>query len=256
MKADDKPSAVVLIGGLDTSGGAGLAADLRVAAALRTPAMPLISAVAIQNAAGLSQVFPIPEGVFGQQLAAIDWDKVGAVKLGMLYLPEFFRLILGAIPPSVPLVIDPLLSTSLGGRLALAELVEVLRTNLARATLFTLNREESQALFNQDYTTEEEAVKLAAELSRRYQTAVLLKGGHLPGEPVDILAVDDELTRFTGERAAASPRGTGCALATAIACHLSRGASIVEAVTAARELINHAVKHAYLSPAGMILDFS
>jgi len=255
MKAR-KSSAVVLIGGLDSSGGAGLAADLRAAAALRVPAMPLISAVAVQNSTGLSRVFPTPEGAFEQQLAAVDWSEVGAVKLGMLYLPEFFNLILEAVSPTVPLVIDPLLSTSSGGRLALVELIEVLRKNLARATLFTLNREESRTIFDRDYATESEAATLAVELSLRCQTAVLLKGGHLSGEPVDCLAVDGELTLFTGERAAVSPRGTGCALATAIACELAQGASIVEAVTAARKLINHAVANAYPSPAGMILDFS
>lgn len=247
---------MVLIGGLDSSGGAGLAADLRVAAALRTPAMLLISAVAVQNAAGLSRVFPIPEGVFEQQLAAVDWNSVGAVKLGMLYLRLFFNLILEAVPPTIPLVIDPLLSTSSGGQLALSELVEVFRENLDRATLFTLNREESRTIFDKDYATENEAAELATELSRRYQTAVLLKGGHLSGEPIDILAHGGELIRFTGERVAVPPRGTGCALATAIACHLAQGASIVEAVTAARGLINHAVANAYPSPAGMILDFS
>lgn len=247
-------NAVVCVGGLDTSGGSGLAADIRAAAALRTPCLPVAAALAPQDAGGVRQVFPVPPGALRGQLRAVDWSGVGAVKLGVVYLPELLELLLAELPRAAPLVIDPVLGASAGGRLAVPGLLEALRGRaFPRASLVTFNRREVQAFFDRDYVTVDEAAVSAGELAVELGCAVLLKGGHLPGAPVDCLATPAGAGEvFPGGRSRHAVRGTGCLLATAIACGLAAGLSVAEAAGRAKVLVNDAVSAAYAGAAGYV----
>jgi len=245
---------IVVIAGLDTSGGAGIAADIRTAAALRVPCAVVTSGVAVQDADGVRDVFPIPEGVFAAQLLALPWDRVGACKLGMIYLPDLLETALDALPPEVPLVVDPVLGATAGGLMAAPGLEEALMEKaVTRAALVTLNRDECRRLTGEDFTDLTRARELAPSLAERLGSAVLLKGGHLRGAPIDVLATDGGLYEFSGRRAKRSPRGTGCTLSTAVAAYLAKGEELPAAVGLARELVNRAVAGAYPGPAGPVL---
>ncbi|MCX7020985.1 MAG: hydroxymethylpyrimidine/phosphomethylpyrimidine kinase [bacterium] len=245
---------VAVVAGLDTSGGAGLAADLRTASALRIPCAAVLTAVAVQDAEGVHAVFPTPEGAFTAQLRAVPWKKTGACKLGMVYLPELLDLFLDALPDGIPLVVDPLLGATAGGSLAAPGLEEALAAGaFPRATLVTLNRDEVRRFSGEDFTDLATARGLAPRLAERLGTSVLLKGGHLRGTPVDVLAVGGCLYEFSGRRAKVSPRGTGCTLSTAVAAYLAVGDELPAAVGLARELVNRAVAAAYPGPAGPVL---
>jgi len=248
--------AVVCVGGLDTTGGAGLAADIRAAAALRVPCRPIAAVLAPQDENGISKVFPVPEGAFTAQLRSIDWSTVGAVKLGAVFLPELLESFLDILPTEPALVIDPLLGASAGGRLSAPDLPETLRRHgFPRAVLVTFNRGETRAFFRRDYDDALSAEELAIELAAELGCAVLLKGGHLPGEPVDHLALaDGTLEAFPGIRSAVAVRGTGCMLATAIVCGLASGINLTEAVARAKSLVNAAVECAYPGVGGHIAD--
>jgi hydroxymethylpyrimidine/phosphomethylpyrimidine kinase len=246
--------AVAVVAGLDTSGGAGLAADLRTAAALRVPCAAVLAAVAVQDAAGVHAVFPMPEGAFAAQLGCVPWKKIGACKLGMIHLPELLDLFLAALPEGMPLVVDPVLGSTAGGSLAAPGLEEALiKRAFPRATLVTLNTVECARLAGEDFSDLAAARGLAPRLAERLGTAVLLKGGHLGGAPVDVLAVGDRLYEFSGRRAKVPPRGTGCTLSTAVAARLAQGEELPAAVGLARELVNRAVAAAYPGPAGPVL---
>ena len=245
--------AVAVVAGLDTSGGAGLAADLRTAAALRVPCAAVLAAVAVQNAEGVHAVFPTPEGAFAAQLRSVPWKKTGACKLGMIYLPERLDLLLDALPAGIPLVVDPVLGATAGGSLAVPGLEEALVARaFPRATLVTLNTDECARLTEEDFSDLAAARGLAPRLAERLGTAVLLKGGHLGGAPIDVLAAGGRLYEFSGRRAKVPPRGTGCTLSTAVAAYLALGEELPAAVGLARELVNRAVAAAYPGPAGPV----
>jgi hydroxymethylpyrimidine kinase/phosphomethylpyrimidine kinase len=246
--------ALTVIAGLDTSGGAGIAADLRTAAALRVPCTAVLAAVTVQDAAGVHDVFPAPAGTFAAQLRAVPWQKTGACKLGMIYLPELLETALEALPDGVPLVVDPVFGATLGGRLAAPGLEKALvERAVPRASLVTLNRDECRRLTGEDFSDLAGARRLAPLLAERLETAVLLKGGHLKGAPIDILSADGGQYEFSGRRAKTSPRGTGCTLSTAVAAYLAKGEELPAAVGLARELVNRAVALAYPGPAGPVL---
>jgi len=245
--------AVAVVAGLDTSGGAGLAADMRTAAALRVPCVAVLAALAVQDSGGVQAVFPTPEGAFAAQLRAVPWEKTGACKLGMVYLPELLDLFLDALPAGIPLVVDPVLGATQGGSLAAPGLEEALVGRaFPRAALVTLNTDECARFAGEGFPDLPAARKLAPRLAERFGTAVLLKGGHLGGAPVDVLATGDELYEFSGRRAKVSPRGTGCTLSTGVAAYLARGEELPAAAGLARELVNRAVAAAYPGPAGPV----
>lgn len=247
------PRSIICIGGLDTSGGAGAAADIRIAAALRVPCQIALAALAPQDAAGVHQVFPIPAGAFRAQLRSLNWDSAAALKLGMIYLPELLEILLEEAPPKLSWIIDPVLSASSGGALAVPGLEDAMEARaFPRAGLITMNRDEA-AHFARDFPDLTAARELAPQLAKRFDCAVLLKGGHLVGEPVDVLADSDgRLYEYPGKRGVVACRGTGCALSTAVACGLAVGRTLHEAVAKAKELINRAVEGAYPGPAGAI----
>ncbi|MGE3172675.1 MAG: hydroxymethylpyrimidine/phosphomethylpyrimidine kinase [Planctomycetota bacterium] len=214
---------VLCIGGIDPSGGAGLTVDARVLARHGAAALPVVSALTVQDRHGLQRVEPVAAELFDASLAAALADgPVQAIKVGLLAGATQVRQVaerlasVRAAQPGLPIVVDPVLSATAGGYRADGALVAAVRADLVPlATVTTPNLPESELLFAGD-------AGLRAAVTAQ-NTAVLQKGGHGAGARLtDRLVTATGELRWTHPRLAVGPvRGTGCALASALAAQLA-----------------------------------
>jgi hydroxymethylpyrimidine/phosphomethylpyrimidine kinase len=234
---------VLVAAGLDPSGGAGLVADLEALAAVGASGWAVATALTAQGPKGARGFEPVAEPMLLAQVDALlaGRERPRAIKTGMLGSARLARALAARFGrrdlAHVPLVVDPVLAASsgaslfdhagLGAGVALAPL-------LARARLVTPNLPELAALTELDVSSDDAAVAAARALPCR---AVLVKGGHRAGAPVDLLVEGRRVTRFTGRRRKKGARGTGCRLASAIAGLLARGATLDEAVRGAKRVV-------------------
>ncbi|HSN92523.1 MAG TPA: hydroxymethylpyrimidine/phosphomethylpyrimidine kinase [Anaeromyxobacteraceae bacterium] len=234
---------VLVVAGLDPTGGAGLVADLEAARAVGADAFLVASALTAQGPRGARGFEPAGEGMVLAQIDALldgagPRERPRAVKTGMLGTAGVARALARRLsePPlaRAPLVVDPVLAASSGAVLfdpGGAGAAAALAPLLARARLATPNLPELEALTGRDVSSDEGAIRAARELPAR---AVLVKGGHRAGAPVDLLVEGRRVTRFPGRRRRGTARGTGCRLASAIAGMLARSANLEEAIRAAK----------------------
>ena len=214
---------VLVVGGLDPAGGAGISADARVAQVLGALALPVATSLTVQNRRGMQACAPVERSTVTACLrAAIDDGELHAVKTGLFADAATVDAVAELIAPlrraGVPLVVDPVLAATAGGWQGAASLVAALRERLLPlATVVTPNLPELERLANGD-----------AGALRRLGPAVLLKGGHAGAATlVDRLLADGDDVEFHHPRLDRGPvHGTGCALATSLACRLARGASL------------------------------
>jgi hydroxymethylpyrimidine/phosphomethylpyrimidine kinase len=234
---------VLVVAGLDPSGGAGLVADLAALAAAGARGWAVAAALTAQGPAGARGFEPVSEAMLLAQLDALlaGRERPRAAKTGMLGSAALVRALADRLraPPlrRVPLVVDPVLAASSGAPLLDAGGLppgEALLPLLARAWLATPNLPELAALTGDDVSTDEAAIRAARRLPAR---AVLVKGGHRDGPPVDLLVVEDRVVRIGGRRRPGTARGTGCRLASAAAGFLARGAPLEEAVRRAKRVV-------------------
>ena len=235
---------VLVAAGLDPSGGAGLLADAAALAAVGAEAYGVATALTAQGARGAASMEPVPPALLEAQLDALlarGNERPRALKTGMLGSAANAALLADrfARPPlrPLPLVVDPVLAATsglplldTGGRPPL----EVLAPLLERATLLTPNWPELEALAGGRLDGDAEAVAAARALPAR---AVLVKGGHREGAPVDLLVRGRRVVRLPGRRRPVTARGTGCRLASAAAGLLARGLPLEEAVRDAKRLV-------------------
>ncbi|MBS0293285.1 MAG: bifunctional hydroxymethylpyrimidine kinase/phosphomethylpyrimidine kinase [Proteobacteria bacterium] len=239
---------VLSIAGSDSGGGAGIQADLKTFAALGCFGMTAITAITAQNTQGVRAIHGVPPDMLRAQIDAVVEDiGVDAVKTGMLHAPEVVQVVADAIRrhqlPNV--VLDPVMVATSGDRLIAEETVAVLvRELFPLAALVTPNLDEGGWLLGRKIVDEDALAAAAGDLLALGAHAVLLKGGHLPGERVvDLLALPGgERHRLASARIATrNGHGTGCTLSSAIAAHLARGLPLVQAVQAARTFILGAI---------------
>ena len=234
-------SAVLVIAGSDSSGGAGLARDLHTLARFGIEAMCAVTAVTVQSDSRVSAVHPLPPQLVRAQIeAALATGRVGAIKIGMLGTGAVALAVAACLPPRerVPMVLDPVLASSSGAALLDAGGREALRDNLVpRATLVTPNIPEAALLLGTEpATTEEELLRQARAWLALGPAAVLIKGGHGSGsEAVDLLlSAGHSPRRLVASRSAKTQRGTGCALASGIAAGLAAGLELGDACERAK----------------------
>jgi hydroxymethylpyrimidine/phosphomethylpyrimidine kinase len=233
---------VLIVAGLDPSGGAGLLADVAVVRAHGLHPASVATALTVQDSARCHASEPVDASLVERQLEALTDDMpIKAVKLGMLGSREVARAVARAIAPlaraGVPIVVDPVLRASVGADLLEGDAGEAYADLLAIATLLTPNRDEASVLAGQPVETPEDRRPVLRTLRALGPRAVLLKGGHFDGTSV-IDVLDDgapDLYELKADRKAAHAHGTGCALSTDIACRLAKGVALREAVTKAHE---------------------
>ena len=236
------------IAGSDSSGGAGIQADLKTFAALGVYGASVITALTAQNTQGVTGIHLVPPEFVTAQIDAVFADlDVGAVKIGMVAQLATIEAIAAALARLSPahVVLDPVMVATSGDRLLSADAVEALRTKLIpRASILTPNLPEAAALLDEPIATSEAAI---AEQGRRLVAlgcpAVLIKGGHGQGtESVDYLVDRDSVTALPAPRIATqNTHGTGCSLSSAIAAALAKGEDMASAVHGAKVWISAAI---------------
>jgi len=232
---------VVTIAGSDTGGGAGIQADLKTIAAMGGHGMTIITALTAQNGLGVHSVYPIPLPFIEAQMDAVFTDMgADAVKTGMLWNAAVVKLVAKTVAKYrlQRLVVDPVIAASDGTRLLDEEGQVALQAELLPlAALVTPNLPEAAVLAGMGVGSVRE-MQAAAKRIREYGVAaVLIKGGHLGGDPVDLLLDESGFTEFPSERIAVSDvHGTGCVLSAAIATELAKGAALHEAVQRGRAM--------------------
>lgn len=241
---------VLSIAGSDPSGGAGVQADIKTLSALRCYAMAAVTALTAQNTRGVTRVFPAPADIVAAQIDAIFADiAVDAVKIGMVAEAPIAETVAAALTRGAArnVVYDPVLVASHGEALGGAGLVEAARAHLLPlATLVTPNLSEAAALLGGAQAKDASAMaEQARALTALGARAALVKGGHLAGEPIDILFDGARIHEFPGRRiATTNTHGTGCALSSAIAARLAHGAALVEAIAEAKSWLEAALARA------------
>lgn len=235
------------IAGSDPSGGAGVQADLKTFSALGCYGMAVITALTAQNTTGVTRVSPIPPDMVAAQIDAIFADiAVDAVKIGMLAEPAIAEAVAESLrrANAKNIVLDPVLAATRGAALSegglpraitkhLLPLVDLITPNLAEAAVLTGTSPARNA---------DEMAAQARALVEQGARAALVKGGHLDGEPVDVLFANGGPRMFSGRRVdTRHAHGTGCALASAIAANLAKGAPLLEAVAEAKAWLEQAL---------------
>lgn len=254
MKAQDPrrllPPRILTIAGSDSSGGAGIEADLKTFAALDCYGMAAITAVTAQNTIAVTDICDLPPENVARQIDAVAEDiGVDAAKTGMLSDPE----IIGAVARATArwgiekLVVDPVMVAKSGAALLREEARDALvRELLPLAWIVTPNVPEAEVLSGLPIREEKELRSAAERIFAHGPRYVLMKGGHLPGpEAVDFLYDGVCWERFAAPRIETrNTHGTGCTFSAAIAACLGRGCETAEAVAKAKEYLTGAIRHA------------
>lgn len=236
------------IAGSDSSGGAGVQADLKTFAALGVYGASVITALTAQNTKGVAGLHPVPAAFVTAQIDAVFSDlDVDAVKIGMVAELSVIDAIAAGLARWSPkhVVLDPVMVATSGDRLLAMEAVEALRTKLIpRVSLITPNLPEAAALLNEPVATSESAIESQGKrLLALGCPAVLVKGGHGEGaESIDYLVGGSGTVALSAPRIATQhTHGTGCSLSSAIAAGLAKGEDMERAVRAAKAWISAAI---------------
>jgi hydroxymethylpyrimidine/phosphomethylpyrimidine kinase len=237
---------VLAIAGSDSGGGAGIQADLKTMLALGVHGMSVICAVTAQNSIGVQGYWELPPEAVKAQLDSVLGDiGAQAIKTGMLASSEIVHTVADALAQvHVPVVVDPVAVSKHGDSLLAPGALEAVKTRLLPlATVVTPNLLEAELLTGREITDEAGMLAAAAEIGALGPRWVLVKGGHLPGSPVDLLAGDGQVLRYQGNRIdSPHTHGTGCTLASAIASYLALGADVPRAVESAKDYITGSIR--------------
>jgi hydroxymethylpyrimidine/phosphomethylpyrimidine kinase len=235
------------IAGSDSSGGAGIQADLKTFSALGVYGASVVTALTAQNTKGVFAVHQVPDDFITAQIDAVFADfAVGAVKIGMLGNLAAIDAVAAGLDrhQARNVVLDPVLAATSGERLLSADALGALRELVARANVLTPNLPEAAALLQElPAQDESEMLRQAERLLEFGADAVLIKGGHGGGaDSVDLLVEPAGHTRFSAPRLQTGDgHGTGCSLASAIAAGLAKGCLLGEAVGEAKTYVSAAL---------------
>ena len=237
--------AALTIAGSDPSGGAGLQADLKTFQAFGVYGMSVVTLLTVQNTVEVRSVEPVSAELVEAQLDAVTVDiPPQAAKTGALGTREIVEVVAAwAGKTGVPLVVDPVMISSQGKPLLAADargiLVEQL---LPRAVLVTPNLDEARELAGMPVENIEQMETAARRIAEHGPKGVLVKGGHLPGEPTDVLWWEGCIERFSAVRIASRhTHGTGCTYSAAITAELAKGSSMVNAAGSAKRYVTRAI---------------
>lgn len=235
------------IAGSDSSGGAGIQADVKTMTANGVYAMTAITALTAQNTTGVTGIMEVTPEFLAQQLDSIFTDiRPDAVKIGMVSSSALIQVIAEKLKEykAENIVIDPVMVATSGSKLISDDAIETLKTCLMPlSSILTPNIPEAEVLAEMKVETEEEMILAAKKISETFHCAVLCKGGHQLNDANDLLYRDGEYKWFHGKRIQnPNTHGTGCTLSSAIASNLAKGYSMDESVKRAKDYISEALE--------------
>lgn len=234
------------IAGSDSSGGAGIQADIKTMTAHGVYAMSAVTALTAQNTTGVTAIMEVSPDFLGEQLDCVFTDiRPDAVKIGMVSSAALIEVIADRLSfyQAERLVVDPVMVATSGARLISEDAISVLQERLfPLADLLTPNIPEAEVLTGRSIQTAEDMERAAREAGDRYQCAVLIKGGHQLNDANDLLYANGRSSWFRGRRIDnPNTHGTGCTLSSAIASNLAKGYGMEASVRKAKAYISGAL---------------
>lgn len=234
------------IAGSDSSGGAGIQADIKAMTMNGVYAMTALTALTAQNTTGVSAIMEVTPEFLKQQIDSVFEDiRPDAVKIGMVSSPILVEVIVERLQyyQAKNVVVDPVMVSTSGNTLSQDSAITLMKEKLLPlATLITPNIPESEVLIGQKITTKEDMEQAAKKMSEVYGCAVLCKGGHSINDANDVLYANGQLIWFEGERIQnPNTHGTGCTLSSAIAANLAKGFSLEQSIEKAKTYISGAL---------------
>lgn len=234
------------IAGSDSSGGAGIQADIKTMLANGVFAMSAITAITAQNTTGVTNILTLSPELLGDQLDSVFTDIYpDAVKIGMMSDKALIRVTVEKLAKYkvAHIVVDPVMVATSGARLISEDAIEVLKKELfPLATILTPNIPEAEVLTGLSIKNPEDMEVAAKQISETYQAATLCKGGHDINEANDFLYHEGRGTWFNGERINnPNSHGTGCTLSSAIASNLAKGYDLETSVKRAKDYVSGAL---------------
>ena len=241
----------VTIAGSDSSGGAGIQADIKTMMANGVYAMSAITALTAQNTTGVTSILNADSKFLGEELDAVFTDIYpDAVKIGMVASPgqvEVISEIAEKYFKDLPIVLDPVITSTSGFTLVPDETLEKMKEILfKKATLITPNLIEAGIIYGKKIESLEEMKEAAEFLYNKYKVAFLIKGGHLKDSKDDVLCGREGLFVIEGKNIDnKNTHGTGCTLSSALACELAKGKSLYDALVAAKKYLSGAIAYGF-----------
>lgn len=235
------------IAGSDSSGGAGIQADIKTMLANGVYAMSAITALTAQNTMGVQGIYEVSADFLGQQIDSVFADiRPDAVKIGMVSNSELISTIADKLvyEKAENIVVDPVMIATSGARLLREDAIESLKKYLLPiATIITPNILEAELLTGMEIRSEQDMMMAAKRIGENYQCAVICKGGHQINDANDCLYENGEVCWIRGERINnPNTHGTGCTLSSAVAANLAKGMGLQEAVIRAKKYISGALE--------------
>lgn len=235
------------IAGSDSSGGAGIQADLKTMTVNGVYAMSVITALTAQNTQGVTGILDVsPEFITEQMDAVFNDIYPDAIKIGMVSSPEIVEAIAASLEKyqAKNIVLDPVMVATSGAKLLKEEAMDSLINRLIPlADVITPNIPEGEILAGMEITNEDEMIKAAEKIGKKYDCAVLLKGGHRVNDANDLLYKDGKFKWFRSERIDnPNTHGTGCTLSSAIGANLAKGHDIDQAIEKAKDYLTGALR--------------
>jgi len=234
------------IAGSDSSAGAGIQADLKTFSSLGVYGLTVITCVTAQNTMGVYKVIPLPSKLIEAQYKAV-FEDIGfdSVKTGLLpSKPIVDRVVKLLDKAGKPIVVDPVYMAGTGFKLASEDAYKTIIEKLIPiATVVTPNISEASKIAGFKIESISDAEKAARLIASYGPKAVVVKGGHLKGEPIDVVFCDGEMIRLAGSRVEGLFHGAGCCFSAAIAAWLAKGQTIQEAIKKAKDFVEKAIAH-------------
>ena len=239
---------VLTIAGSDSGGGAGIQADLKTMSAHRVYGLSVITAVTAQNTKEVSGIENISPGMIRKQIDAVFDDIViDAVKIGMVSISDTIKTIAERLQfwEARNIVIDPVMVSTSGSELLSLEAKEsLIKYLIPLADVLTPNIFEAEILSGKKITGKDSMISAAKIIANLGAKSVLIKGGHLENQALDILWLNDKTYEFKSEKIITkNTHGTGCTLSSAIASNLAMGNNKISAVSKAKKFIQNAIKN-------------
>ena len=249
------PPIALTIAGSDCSSGAGIQADLKTFSYFGCHGLTALTCVVAETPETVVSIHPVPPAVLQEQIEILlNSYPVNAIKTGMLFSKVHLVAVVDILSnrKHIPLVVDPVMVATSGSSLLDQNAIQAFRENLLPlASLMTPNMPEAAVLLDAPVESLADLEPAAKKLSELFQTSVLLKGGHLPGnqDRLDVLWHDGKAHHYTSPKIEiACTHGTGCTLSAAITAHLAQGVEMVDATTRSIHWVRSAIKNSFQWP--------